>query len=274
MADTSKARALGAPPATFVATRRSTARSVLRLLLLVSLGASLCLLVYALFRGAAVTPISMALTVVVCMLAALATEWKLVIRIGADGIRLGSAMSPAQRFIPYARLARVDVEAADVWLALDDGKRIGFGFGRKRNHVANDLAARVREQLSATRSIEHPFAAVLGRGSRSPTDWLGALAGRSPDSAYREVAIPPASLLTTIEDGDAPADIRLGAAVALRRVGLDDIGRARVRVASQLTRDPKLRVGLARSAEDDEEALAVAVDAFCDEKAPASKRRA
>jgi hypothetical protein len=267
------ARPVNARATTFVAARRGTARGIVRLALFVSLGGALGTLVYALFKGAPLTPVAMALTVVVCMLAALAAPWKVVIRVTADGLHLGNALSPSQRFIPYARLQRIDVEGADVWLALEDETRLGFGFGRNRDHLANELAARVRDLLSATRSIEHPLAAVLGRGGRAPSEWFGALGGRTPDSAYREVAIPKPSLLATIEDGEAPADIRLGAAVALRRVGLDDIARARVRVASQLTRDPRLRVGLARSAEEDEDALADAIDSFCGEAEPRSKRR-
>lgn len=137
-------------------------------------------------------------------------------------------------------------------------------FPRRSRHLARELAERLDEAVATQRSKEHPFATVLGRGGRTFKDWWSALVGRSPDTAYREIAIPKAELLATIEDGDAPADVRLGAAVAVRRLGLDDIGRARVRVAAQLTRNPVLRIGLDRAAADDEDAIASAVDDFCE----------
>lgn len=252
------------PPATFVAVRQSSTRSVVRLVFLVSLFVSLGLLLYAMWRGAPLTPVSMALTMVVCMLVALATPWKVIVTLGADGLRLRGAILPGAEFLPYRRLVRADVDGAVVWLALETGKRIGLRFPRRSRHLAVDLANRLGEAMAANRSLQHPFAAVLGRGGRSFSDWWSALAGRSADAAYREIAIPRAALLTTIEDTDAPADVRLGAAVALSRLGLDDIGRARVRVASQLTRDPKLRIGLDRAAADDEDAVAAAVDEFCE----------
>jgi len=251
-------------PATFVVVRQSSTRSVVRLTLLVSLFASLGLLVYAMFNGAPITPISMALTMVVCMLAALAIPWKVIVMLNADGLRLRGTVMPGAELIPYSRLARVDVDGDVVWLALETGKRIGLRLPGRDAQLAADLATRVGEALAAHRSIQHPFAAVLGRGGRSFEDWWRALAGSSPDTAYREIAIPKTELIATVEDTDAPADVRLGAAVALRRLGLDDIGRARVRVASQLTRDPKLRVGLDRAATDDDEAIAAAVDDFCE----------
>lgn len=252
------------PPATFVVVRQSSRRSLVRLTLLVSLFVSVGLLVYAMWRGAPLLPVSMALTIVVCMLAGLATPWKVVVMLGTDGLRLRGALFPSAEFIPYPRLLRTDVDGPVVWLALETGKRIGLRFPRRSRHLARELTVRLDQAVVAHRSIQHPFAAVLGRGGRSFTDWWSVLAGRSPDAAYREIAIPRVALIATIEDVNAPADVRLGAAVALRRLGLDDISRARLRVASQLTRDQKLRIGLDRAAADDEDAIATAVDDFCD----------
>ena len=260
-------RPLAKSPATFVAVSRSSTRSIVRVVLLVLLFFAVGSLGREMFAGAPLPHVLMVLTVLACMLVALAAPWKVFIRVAAEGVSLRNAAFPTSRFIPCSRLARVDVDRNDVWLTLNDGKRLGFRFPRKSEHLATELTARVVEILASHRSTAHPFAAVLGRGARSPEDWRRALAGQAPESAYREIAIPPASLLATVEDGEAPADVRVGAAIALRRAGLDEIGRARVRVAGQLSRDPKLRVSLTATAAGNDDEIAHAIDQFCDENA-------
>lgn len=147
-------------------------------------------------------------------------------------------------------------------LLVDQKRDDGFADGMDRavDARARALAERINETLRLRVSGASFDRATLARGDRDAAEWVRELRGLLGRTASFRDAGPPTeeALLEIVEDGAAPAAHRAAAAIALTGGGPE--ARARVRVASDTTAAPKLRVALeAALDEHDDEALAEAL---------------
>ena len=85
-------------------------------------------------------------------------------------------------------------------------------------------------------------------GGRTAAEWRVHLRGLiDVHGDYRAAAVGPLELAALTADASAPADVRVGAAVALSVLPNDNPERARVRVAIDTAANPVLRVALERA---------------------------
>lgn len=148
-------------------------------------------------------------------------------------------------------MSRVVGDNRGVALVLSNGERVVIA----RDDSSEILTARLREALEAFRGgkSDDVVASLVARNERNVSDWLGHLRGLRAE-AYRTSSLDDEALLRIVEDPAAAPDARAGAVVLLRK-SLDDDGRKRIRVASEATAEPHLRVALDGlvDAEHDEE---------------------
>lgn len=155
-----------------------------------------------------------------------------------------------------------------VLLTLREGElRIPVG-SRWEMESAKALLERIEEVRSAKgakaigeSAAAEGFLAQIVRTTQSTKEWLAELRaiGTGELATHRVAPVAPETLLRVVEDPGAPPPARVAAAVALKSSGDGDAAK-RVRVAAETAAHPKLRVALERSLEEDEDALAEAVD--------------
>ncbi len=187
-----------------------------------------------------------------------------LVRVGADGIIVRSLRN---RFVPFSEVEAITTRHDadhELVIVMKNGPNITLSFARKTKwsngeHPVAALAARLRDAMagsSATGTRIHTTA-LLARGGRDVAAWAREVRrlGDETNARYRVAAVPPEDLWRIVEDTSAGQSERVGAAAALHG-RLDDGGRARLRVASEATAAPQLRVALkqiaAASLEDDE----------------------
>ncbi|CAN5645455.1 hypothetical protein BH09MYX1_BH09MYX1_23460 [soil metagenome] len=132
---------------------------------------------------------------------------------------------------------------------------------------ANALVLRIQEVKAAGDAAKIGETAATGfidqitKAAKDTKDWLEELRalGSGERATHRVAPIAPEALLRVVEDPGAPARARVAAAVALKSSGLGDSA-ARVRVAAETAAQPKLRIALERSIDEDDAALIEAVD--------------
>jgi hypothetical protein len=200
------------------------------------------------------------------------------VRIGVDGVL--AKWVNTERFIPFSRVTEVrkySHESAGktylgVELALEDGtaERILCGQEGWTKTEQDEMFERIREAYELHQSSGGDLPPeVLVRGDRNAREWVNALRaiGSGASADMRTAPVHPDALIRIVEDARAPAELRVGAAVAAIAGGAD--ARERVRIAAETTASEKLRVALetvARS-EDDEEAIAEALEGLEAERA-------
>ncbi|HJK90431.1 MAG TPA: hypothetical protein RMH26_06790, partial [Polyangiaceae bacterium LLY-WYZ-15_(1-7)] len=94
---------------------------------------------------------------------------------------------------------------------------------------------------------ERPDADRFARRGRRFDEWVADL---KTGSSYRAARVPRARVLETLEDASAPADQRLGAALALAADDEQGVVRARVAELARSCADPDLALALEELAED------------------------
>ena len=200
--------------------------------------------------------------------------------VGTDGVRIEGV--GRKRFIAFADVARVECDAAGVWLRRRDGRdeqlRTGHattGTGTPLNASANTVALfhRVREAraLGAASSVPQAKQELLDRRGRPPAEWLRELSALTQKEAgYRDMAIDREELVQVLLDAGTPAERRIGAAVALC-AGDEPQIRDRVRIAADSCANERLRVAIDAVADGelDEETLEQATS-----ETPAARRTA
>jgi hypothetical protein len=200
----------------------------------------------------------------------------LLISLGADAMRIKRSIG-GSRLVPYSQIATVEADGTNVHFKLRDSSRftVSFGanmpirvhraFGSAIRDNAEAFVERVRERIESHRAadVSH-VTASLTQGGRTIAEWHRAVTSATDGAAsFRVPAVPPDALLSVALGETASADARLGAIMALRYAGLDDITRDRVRVAAEACADPKLRSALQRTVDaPDDDALESAVEAF------------
>ncbi len=176
--------------------------------------------------------------------------------VGTDGVRIKGTLF--QRFVPFAELAQVLHYGSD---ALRIVRRDGTSFviplvALGRAHVDAVVRRIARAQEAAAKAGARGVDA-LARRERSIAEWSEDLARIAVAPAgFRDNALSREDFERVLADPNAPADQRLGAAIALRAADAE-AARVRVRVAADATADDDLRRALLAAAEDeiDEAAL-------------------
>ena len=86
---------------------------------------------------------------------------------------------------------------------------------------------------------------LLERGERSIATWRADLEAMAKDrGGYRRVHIDDAVLTEVVEDGSAPAEQRIGAAIVLSARQAPPEVADRVHIATRSCANPKLRIAL------------------------------
>lgn len=174
--------------------------------------------------------------------------------VGADGLRITGGLRTV--FVPFSEITGI----GSVQATLDgqDGggivveRRTGSlmlpTVGQSRDESAA-LATRIREGMARFgETVARPLAA-LERNGRSLTEWRGDLerwivAGGS----FRDPALGKDDLERVLADARAPAERRVGAALALRVA--DETAVARIRVAAETCANEELRAAFEAVADD------------------------
>ena len=205
------------------------------------------------------------------------------IAIGVDGVLVRWLWQ--KKFIPMSQIARIErADDRTVVLHLVDGseeliytsmrRRSGFGSSWAVQH-RDAVLARIGEAIMAyrARGPAADISALVGKGTRTRSEWLGALGKlRGAEGGYRDAVVRDDDLWRVVEDPSAPEDARGGAALLLRR-SLDEAGKARVRVAAEATASPKLRVALDAAASDTaDEAMHAALEELAGEDHEVTRR--
>jgi hypothetical protein len=162
----------------------------------------------------------------------------------------------------FRRILLRRAEIVDV-VARPDALVLRLASGRSVHIPASAAAAaaaasRIEEALRASLSSGAQLLR-LDRGERPIPAWIADLRGLAGGSrGYREAALSREELIDLVKDGAAPAERRVGAAVALSG-HRDEAARAALRIAADTCVDEKLRVVLGGAGEMDEEDLAKAI---------------
>ena len=190
------------------------------------------------------------------------------ITIGTDGVSIQRLIG--SRFVPYADIVSVTNDPLEIILVLNASKR-----GPVRIPVAElpleqrrALFTRIEESRLAARVRVEPAASaeMLDRGGRSLAEWRSMLANlaRGGDG-YRLAALHRDDLVRVLIDPVAPAERRIGAAIALTVDG-DSDAIERVRVTASACASAPVRVALTRVADDAFEAADLAAAVKPDER--------
>ncbi|WP_438023467.1 hypothetical protein [Sorangium sp. So ce233] len=187
---------------------------------------------------------------------------------GSDGLSLRD--DAGERFIPYACIERIDETALGVELELAGGEEVSLTIvppqllrdpsetglsmvlaERRREH----LLALLRERSGRGAPEAGRAGALLERRGLAAPAWRAALR-RLVDEAgadYRTAKLSREQAYAVLEDGGAPAELRIGAALALSS-SRDDHTAERLRIAAEgcASRDVRLAIEQAAEGEVDD----------------------
>jgi hypothetical protein len=189
--------------------------------------------------------------------------WTEVI-VGVDGLSVRKGLS--RRFIPFADVVRaelynrrfmgrgrtIDVPGGiELWKA--DGSSEQVPLDPDDAQLRTAILQRIRQSLAVRRAADEPEALLdaLARKGRTATSWRRDLSQLWRDAAYRDRVVRREDVAVALEDVAAPAEQRVGAAIALVASG-DPEAPARVRIAADACADPALREALTAIAADEE----------------------
>jgi len=187
--------------------------------------------------------------------------------IGADGISIHRRFGA--RFIPYTEIEVVKNDPLEIILFFYGNQRqVRIPVAELPLEQRRALYTRIEESRRATRVRVDPAASVemLDRNDRPLAEWRATLANllRSREG-YRVAAMHRDDVVRVLMDPTAPAERRIGAALALTSERPDD-GVAQVRVAAEACASDPLRVALQRVADNAFEAADLAEAVTPDER--------
>jgi hypothetical protein len=193
--------------------------------------------------------------------AALIGLWPGKVVVGADGFTVRWVR---RRFVPFDAVRSVEGGASAGGVATD----VRLNDGRSLRLVALDTPDTEADRGASGRALLRHLSAAfrrhrmvattaeatmqLQRGQRTARDWLAGLdalvPGRGGGAGYRTAALSPDLLTDVTSSQDGAADVRVGAAAALVRIGGAD-NRATVRIAAEACAEPEARAALLGLAE-------------------------
>jgi hypothetical protein len=189
--------------------------------------------------------------------------WRATITVGSDGVERRSIFG--RRFVAHADVFDVRQAGDEVIMVLNDGRalmidtrgeRIRAGVWRK-----DPVFDAIFTAWHAQRGLGANGAAattLLARGTRPVREWLASLRriGGDAGSGYRVAPLEERDLLGVMSDAQAPAELRVGAAVAL---GANKERAPRLRIAADEVADPVVRRIALVATEEDEDSLEMEV---------------
>jgi hypothetical protein len=202
--------------------------------------------------------------------------------LGTDGLALKYATS--ERFIAFGSIARVDETEAGAQLSLLDGEVVDVDVvplvpvdAKAPGTLTATLSAQrraqllqlVREGLRAERGESDRAGALLERRGRTVRAWREGLLElmREAGGGYRTATLPREQAFAVLEDGHAPGELRIGAALALstggragehatpRGLDADTVVRLRIAVETCVNQDVRTALRDAIYGELEEETL-------------------
>jgi hypothetical protein len=184
--------------------------------------------------------------------------WRAKVTVGADGIERQSIFG--RRFVAHADVFDVRQAGDEVILVMNDGRtmmmdtrgeRIRAGVWRK-DPVFDAIFTAWHAQRGLGANGPAAATTLLARGARPVREWLASLRriGGDAGAGYRVAPLEERDLIGVLSDAQAPAELRVGAAVAL---GANKERAPRLRVAADDVADPVVRrIALAATEEDDD----------------------
>jgi len=174
-----------------------------------------------------------------------------ILTIGLDGLRLRTLFR--RRFVPLSSIAATEDTPDGIGLVRHDGtvlklKAFTRVTGADAIPILRNMVRRAFDASAARRS-ESVAAEALDRQGEGFTEWLSRLGRLGGTANYRQGNLGLDALAEVMDDGQAPADRRIGAAVTLAKLD-GDAGRERVRIAAAATADADLRAALEAAAEE------------------------
>ncbi|WP_437973729.1 hypothetical protein WMF11_34170 [Sorangium sp. So ce295] len=184
---------------------------------------------------------------------------------GSDGLSLRD--DAGERFISFASIERVEETALGVELALAGGEELSLTLvppqllrdpsetglsmvlaERRREH----LLALLRERSGRGAHDAGRAVALLGRRGLPAPAWRAALRRLVGEAGadYRTAKLTREQAFTVLEDGGAPAELRIGAALALGG-SRDGQTEERLRIAAEGCANRDVRLALEHAAEGD-----------------------
>lgn len=173
--------------------------------------------------------------------------WPKVV-VGIDGVRVEGRWS--RPFVPYSEIRDVSRDGDGMRLTLRNGAMLSLPMIGQSSDQLAALLRRIDQGRHAPETGQGRFANVLARQGRSPGEWhedVRRMALSPP--AFRDQAVATADLEAVLIDASAPAEQRIGAALALRAV--DPSACVRIRVAAAALANPVLREALEDCARED-----------------------
>ncbi len=151
-----------------------------------------------------------------------------------------------KQFIPLERIQKVTTSDSEVLLDLVDGTQFRARARNLSDVTQAMVTERVNEALAvrAKQSAELNALAALGRGQRDGLAWREAMSGLlDKNRGYRVAPLTRDQVISVLSDPGAPADRRLGAAIALAKSG-DQEAPTRIRIAAGASANQKVRIAL------------------------------
>ena len=194
-------------------------------------------------------------TVVTLLVARLTAARRLVI--GADGVEIQGPLR--KRFFPRKQIFGVEKIRGQVSLLLGGGDDVTeVKLPAETAERGDALLAQIRGALDAEAEESDPAGPLLARGADSIAAWRARLRRLvAPAVGYRARTVPVDALLRTAGDAEAPAEQRVGAALAIAQSG-DEDARKRLRIATDGVANEPVRLALEAAAEADAEDEAIA----------------
>lgn len=187
-----------------------------------------------------------------------ASTIKPVVRVGLDGIEI--ARGRRRSFLPLRVVRDVSMTLAGVELLVDGSARpiVLRCWGVQQAALFGRIQEVVRGFGGASASAAQ--LAQLDRRGRHLARWREDLRRLAAEDGgdYRRIGLAREDLARLLQQGDAPTERRIGAALALAASG-DPGERERVRIAASASASEELRAVLAAIAEDEVEAAESAV---------------
>ena len=195
--------------------------------------------------------------------------------LGNDGIRWGSWFSP--RFVPYSEITSIQFEGGHSrltqdWLVLrtQSGEVFRVGLRGTGQGSAQAVRTRLRGVLGQQAELLVP---EFEQGDRSDSAWRSELRELvRGDTGYRQRRMPREKVHELLHDPAAPADQRLGAAVALLETREPNLKEQLVRIC-QGTANPTLKRRFADLADEAEAMIEFHSEAEATEHAPSAVTR-
>jgi len=170
------------------------------------------------------------------------------LELGADGLRIQTIGADA--FVAYRAIAKAFAQGDVLHLLLRDGRECTFSLSTPAR--APEVIARVTQSVAAASAVDDGAAALESEGAtmlREVTGDKGAKVaalrelGADNGGTYREGRLPRERLWELLEDPHVDGVTRTRAAVALSGA-LEPGERRRMRIATDATVSPKVRIAL------------------------------